>query len=119
MFDGVPKKHRPRCSKRDKEGCCPKGVVDIHRKNSLVTDIVLFLSTNSRDSFNGLVKFDREVVFSFLALSKAEFVQEEVILSKVLFLVNAVNEHLLEKMDEEAKKEKDDRGRRNQDPLKY
>ena len=108
MFDGLPKKFRPRCSKKDSQGCCPKGVVFVHSKNEFVTDIVLFLSTNCRDSTNGLVRFDREVVFSFLALIKAERPQEEVVLAKTLFLVDAVNTHHLNRI--QAEREKDGHG---------
>lgn len=91
MFDSLPKKHRPRCHKRDASGCCPKGVPAILEKNALAYEALLYILMNHRDAYSGSALFDDSFVKSITSLYEM-CPQEELEFSfKVRYLVSEFN----------------------------
>lgn len=91
MFRNVPKQHRPNCHRIGEDLTCPKDVPRIHERNSDAYDVFSFLLTHSRDPKTGLVIFDTSLVDVFYALLGVGEDQRNILLVKVLFLVEAVN----------------------------
>jgi hypothetical protein len=105
LFDLLPKKNRPRCTKLDASGCCPKGVPKIAYRNDAADGVLEFLLTNKTSSISGLVEFDLVLVTEIASLLGMGQQERDELLAKSLYLVNEVNlSHLKAKMvAEEAK----------------